>query len=687
MGRIFRGRANLRARHLIQDESGQSLIVVVFAIITLIAIIGLGVDLGVVYAERVRLARAMDAAALAGAQELPSEEAAHRRALEYLQKNGYSAEGACVETLGSSLGSCPSPDADTVIIIDTQQFRSAGEANTANRINVRAEQQVPLNFVRVIGFDTIPVEASATAENIENLDIAIVYDRSGSMQEDTRCYGCWEQVGDYPSGTTYPLPFADHCDPSDPLSYQGYSYVSIEAEHFSRYLTEADYHRDWTEFPKTWWAMQRQPGRNASGPDTRGAWMMVGPHAADAMHYETISDIVYPPDFLTTPRLDYGFIAPTGGTYYVWIRAQGGNGWWGYGHRRVHVGLNGAPMTTATATTAGGYNTGAVSYNWRWIRASTLSGLVAGNSYTLNFWAAGPGFRLDKIVITNDDRTYLMDYGLPLDWDFPGVTDAGPVETHGRNGWACMGPGHPTPDPRFETIDPITNLVDDLYDDYQPIRGAKEAAKKFVRRLNPKLDQIGYVYYSSSSSIREELYCKKRYGSCSDFENVVSRIETTYAEGSTNIADAMWDGMRVLTTGREPANDGTGFPSKEPGTWHYGRPSAAHIMILMTDGQANYYPSLPLGYGDCYSDDLWPDVAGESTNQRRARECVAWFALQARDQGMVIYTIGLGAQVDNELMAHVAELTGGVYRNAPTAKELDAIFDELYERIFLRLID
>jgi hypothetical protein len=37
-------------------------------------------------------------------------------------------------------------------------------------------------------------------------------------------------------------------------------------------------------------------------------------------------------------------------------------------------------------------------------------------------------------------------------------------------------------------------------------------------------------------------------------------------------------------------------------------------------------------------------------------------------------------------MAEVAELTGGFHRGADSREELDAIFDELYERIFLRLI-
>ena len=669
------------AHQFVRDENGQAIIVVVFSIITLIAVIGLGVDLGVVFVERVRLARAMDAAALAGAQELPSEKAAHHRALEYLQANGYDTNSACVSTLGSTgLGGCPNPDASANITIDTIQFRDGGQENTAHRIIVHGSRNVPLNFLRVIGFDAVPIAASATAENIENLDISLVYDRSGSMQEDTRCYGCLA------NGTTYPLPFGDHCDPPDPVWHQGYAYISIEAEHYSSYLLDADYHRDWTEYPKVWWAMQRQPNRNASGPDSRGAWMMVGPHSQGAMHYPTIGDILYPPDLYTTPRLDYDFTVPTGGNYYVWMRAQGGNGWSGDEHKWVHVGRGGAPMATGATTYSGPYNDGASSDRWRWTRVLRLDGLNTGQTYNLNFWAAGPGFRLDKIVLTNDTRTNLMDYGHPLDWDFPGVSDAGPVETHGRTGWACYGSGHPTPDPRFVPIDPVTDKVDDLYTDFQPIGAAKEAAKRFVRRLNPELDQIAYVTYSSQAQIIEELYCKKHYGSCADFENVVESIDATYASGSTNIAQALWYGLLTLISGEEPPSTGKGLPPG-PGSEHYGRPAAAHILILMTDGQANIYPDLPSGYGNCYSDDLWPDQPGESDAQRRSRECVAWFGQQARNQGVVVYTIGLGAQADNELLRHVAELTGGWYYLAPSADDLDEIFDSLYERIFLRLVN
>jgi uncharacterized repeat protein (TIGR01451 family) len=510
-------------------------------------------------------------------------------------------------------------------------------------------------------------------------DIALVFDRSGSMRELTRCYGCW----DAGTGTTHPLPFGDHCDTSDPLFYQGYAYVSIEAEHYGSYDTHADYHWNWTQLPNIWWAMQRQPNRNASGPDTRSAWMMVGPHSGSALHYSSISDIVYPPAPYTTPRLDYEFTVPTVGDYYVWIRAQGGNQYWANStaRRSVHVGLNGTPMATGQTSQYGPYNDGASADRWRWTRVLRLDGLSAGTNYTLNFWAAGPGFRLDKIVLTNDARTNLMDDNHPLGWDYSGVSDAGPVETHGRTGWACLGPDSPTPDPRFVPVNPTTGELDDLYDDHQPLRAAKDAAIGFVRQMNPVLDQIAYVWYSSHPSIREELYCQEHYGSCKDLEYIVEVIESTYASGSTNIGGALWYGLLTLLPGQEPDPDpdGEGLPPGPPhtGPMHYGRPQTYGTLILLTDGIANVYPNVPSEYDVCYSDDLWPDQPDESDSQKRARECAVWFALRARDMGIAIHTIGLGVQADHELLAYVAQLTGGRYYFVPDVGDLYAVLEAI----------
>ena len=89
----------------------------------------------------------------------------------------------------------------------------------------------------------------AAEVNSEGIDVVIVYDKSGSMEFDTLCYGCWEpSEARYPDGNIYPLPWsdstiasADHCA-TDDRYYDRYGeiYVVIEAEDYSR--LSADYH-------------------------------------------------------------------------------------------------------------------------------------------------------------------------------------------------------------------------------------------------------------------------------------------------------------------------------------------------------------------------------------------------------------------------------------------------------------
>ena len=208
-------------------QQGQSLVIIAFAFVGILAIVGLGFDLGWAYIENIRVGQAADAAALAAASELPLEVAAHMRALVYLQENGYdySVESDVRLVVNGAPISGPSEaDALTTIWVETAYSRDdslppSQQVDTADRIRVTIKQRVPMHFMQFIGFRTVPVRASAEAENISNIDTVIVYDKSGSMEYDTLCYGCWEQSADqYPSGYIYPLPWsgytmdsADHC--------------------------------------------------------------------------------------------------------------------------------------------------------------------------------------------------------------------------------------------------------------------------------------------------------------------------------------------------------------------------------------------------------------------------------------------------------------------------------------------
>ena len=67
-------------------------------------------------------------------------------------------------------------------------------------------------------------------------------------------------------------------------------------------------------------------------------------------------------------------------------------------------------------------------------------------------------------------------------------------------------------------------------------------------------------------------------------------------------------------------------------------------------------------------------------------ECAAQAAVDAAAENIVIYTITLGDGADQEVMRVVADVSGGAHYHAVTSDQLDLIFDDLFKRIFLRLI-
>lgn len=762
-------------RYLGRDEGGQSLIVVAAAVLGLMVIIGLAVDLGLMYIERIQLGRACDAAALAGAQELPFEDFAVKRAIQFLKENGYDPTNTELIVTGPANAaalSWPAPaDSRGTIIIDTEKYENdytGDRDNSADKIRVGGRIDVPMHFMLLIGFSSVPVEAAAVAENVTNLDIVIVYDQSGSMNDDTYCYSenppandpnknepCYSKNSsqEYPAGERLYLPLDESLcassAPQTPITYNGAQILVAEAEYFS-YSTSygaQDYHRDNYVAPNTFWMLQRTEGSQASGyrytkDDKRGAHMMHLPQLEEIPGHKTVT--------ASSPRLDYDFSIPEAGRWYVWIRAQCGF-WSGTAERTDGCVVHWGTDQTVRGSTGpgdfgqrGGEEGGSNGNRWTWVRLGSVD--LNKKTHQVNIWGGGTGFRLDKILLTTSPegeansgdgaprfvRDTTPEWNDVRDQSYQTYLSngryGGPPDTGGRTGYAChkCNPIYglrvnqgcvvgQAPDANCEDLnnngridqDEICdNTMDDMWDDHQPIRASKEAAKNFVRRMNARFDQVGFVQYGTAASIERELNCiltpargqdrmpegppgvwdpvtgpDDAWLWCYDHRtgpngltgepspdvthgSIMGAIESMEASGWTNIADGMLKGMATLST--------------EIG--HYGRPNAAKFMVLMTDGQANRYPN-----DVCYQEDLWPDNSGD-TDQNRARDCVIYYAQEARDRNISIFTIGLGINADHELMHEVADLTGGEYFYAPRAKDLDAIFQEIADKIFLRLV-
>ena len=127
---FWRGFSNT---HVHQKERGSVVVLVTLALTALLGFCAIVTDVALMYAEKAHLQNSVDAAALAGVQELPSDPIqADQKARDYASRNGVSAV--------------------------TVTF----EVNNA-KIIVQATQQVPTYFARIWGITEAQISVSAKA--------------------------------------------------------------------------------------------------------------------------------------------------------------------------------------------------------------------------------------------------------------------------------------------------------------------------------------------------------------------------------------------------------------------------------------------------------------------------------------------------------------------------------------------
>jgi hypothetical protein len=149
-------------------ERGQTIVLLALMIIVLIAFVGLGTDVTLIYTAKAHLQRAVDAAALAAANKLPDQVEADGAAYEFTRLHGYTF----------------SPSGDPL------QITFPIEDPPRKLAVVTGTVDVDLAFLRVIGWRQTPVTASAAGESAP-LDVYLVLDLSESMVYDTPKPVCW----------------------------------------------------------------------------------------------------------------------------------------------------------------------------------------------------------------------------------------------------------------------------------------------------------------------------------------------------------------------------------------------------------------------------------------------------------------------------------------------------------------
>ena len=152
-----------------REEGGQTIVMVVIAFVVLTGMIGIVIDIGYAYKAQRDLQSAADAAALAGATQLPDASAATATATQY----GASPSGGNAVTRATVTES-----------ITTACISSIPGCNPVNSVAVSETADVPTYFAKIFGLNSFKIHVKATACSpcgSKPVDVMLVVDRTGSM--------------------------------------------------------------------------------------------------------------------------------------------------------------------------------------------------------------------------------------------------------------------------------------------------------------------------------------------------------------------------------------------------------------------------------------------------------------------------------------------------------------------------
>jgi hypothetical protein len=176
----------------------------------------------------------------------------------------------------------------------------------------------------------------------------------------------------------------------------------------------------------------------------------------------------------------------------------------------------------------------------------------------------------------------------------------------------------------------------------QPITDLQTASSSFVDLVEAQLaatsPHMGLVSYSDTANLDVTL---------GDPSSVKSYLPNVAALGYTNCEDGVYKAEAELTTsGRQ-------------------RWTAVKVIVFMSDGNANRCRNYS---GDC-------STANPTAKQRAINE-----AQLAGTKGITVYTIGLGAAADQDMLRQMVT-TGGAYVYAPTGADLSTAFATMFQKI------
>jgi hypothetical protein len=225
----------LGKNHSKKSERGQAIVLIVFAFIGLVAMVGLVTDTGLLMIGYGKLKRSVDAAAVAAAQEFrpdPDTGTLNVTAMENAARGMLQ-----INQIGNInniiVHTCEDTGANRPALCNPDPVNNPIE--NRKLVEVSATAEVPFGFLRVIGINGATLSVSSIGE-AATIDLVLLIDTSGSMAYQTTGAPTSPDSGDDPRVCNA----ADNCQPMravkdvamdfvDSLIYFGYDRVAVIA--------------------------------------------------------------------------------------------------------------------------------------------------------------------------------------------------------------------------------------------------------------------------------------------------------------------------------------------------------------------------------------------------------------------------------------------------------------------------
>lgn len=215
--------------HLKTDQlaRGQVFIIIAAAFLVLVAFVGLAVDAGLTFIAYGKLARAVDSAALSAAAQF--REGRSVSEMQDTAENAMTVNGISFTNIDIELCDYEAPLEDRDPQLCTEPFHK-------KLVRVTVSADIPLAFLRVLGFDAISLTSAAISE-AASMDVVLVIDISESMAWDAasgdplRDPSVCNDITLYPGGedggeySNFPDGFPGECHPFEEVKNAASEFV------------------------------------------------------------------------------------------------------------------------------------------------------------------------------------------------------------------------------------------------------------------------------------------------------------------------------------------------------------------------------------------------------------------------------------------------------------------------------